>query len=266
MKALQWIVFISKRFSKVDRKGRTAVTSWLASVGVCFGVMALTVIMAVMNGFQMSFIDSIMEISSYHIRVSNLLPEEEKSFFEFCNNNNKISCVVPFSEAQGLMVSKRDCQTASLVRSVPENIMQVDSGFMKELKITSGKFDLSENDSIVIGNTIAYNLGLRKGSKVNIAALSGSSDTALLSLNRIFTVKGIFYSGYADINSSYSFINSQAGEINFGKDAPIIYGLKLKSTNDDMLVLNQIKSKFNNASVVSWRDFNRSFLDRKSVV
>lgn len=259
MKDLKWILFVSKRFSKVDRKGRTAVTSWLASAGVCFGVMALIVVIAVMNGFQMSFIDSIMEISSYHVRVTNVDPERESEFLEFCGNNERISCVVPFCEAQGLMVGKNGLQTASIVRAVPENVCEYDDGFRKELKIVSGKFDLSEKDSIVIGNTIAYNLKLRKGSKVNIAALSGSSDTALLSQNRIFTVKGIFFSGYADINSGYSFISEEAGISNLGKNVQKVFGLKLKSSKDEAVVISQITRKFGSANIVSWREFNKSF-------
>lgn len=67
--SLSWIFFVSRRFAKVDRKGASAVTTALASLGICFGVMTLITVISVMNGFQHSFIDVIMEISSYHIRV-----------------------------------------------------------------------------------------------------------------------------------------------------------------------------------------------------
>lgn len=259
MSSFKWVFFVSRRFSKVDRKGRTAVTSFLASLGVCFGVMALIVVMAVMNGFQMSYIDSIMEISSYHIRVSGIAKDRENEFLEFCKNNKKITCAVPFLEAQGLMAGRNENQSASIIRAVPENIMSHDAGFKKELKIISGKFDLADENSIVVGNTIAWNLGLRRGSKVNIAALSGSSDTDLLSASRIFTVKGIFYCGYADINAGYCFINMNAGQSNFGKDCPLVYGLKLKSSAGDSAVLNEIKENFPDVNAVSWREFNRGF-------
>ena len=67
---MKWIFFVSRRFAKVDRSGRSAVTGFLASLSICFGVMTLIVTVSVMNGFQMGFIDSIMEISSAHIRVT----------------------------------------------------------------------------------------------------------------------------------------------------------------------------------------------------
>ena len=75
--SLSSISFVSKRFASVDTKGRTAVTSFLATLGICVGVMTLIVVISVMNGFQMSFIDSILEISSFHARVQNINQEYE---------------------------------------------------------------------------------------------------------------------------------------------------------------------------------------------
>ena len=70
MKNLKWIYYITKRFSRVDGKTRSAVTSVMPALGIGFGVMALIVVMAVMNGFQRGSIDALLEISSYHIRVT----------------------------------------------------------------------------------------------------------------------------------------------------------------------------------------------------
>ena len=40
----------------------------LSVAGIAVGVMTLTVVLAVMNGFQLGFIDNIVEISSYHMQ------------------------------------------------------------------------------------------------------------------------------------------------------------------------------------------------------
>ena len=61
--SLSWLVFVSRRFATVDKKGRGALTSLLASLGIAFGVMTLITIISVMNGLQMSYIESILEIS-----------------------------------------------------------------------------------------------------------------------------------------------------------------------------------------------------------
>ncbi|MCR5606563.1 MAG: ABC transporter permease, partial [Treponema sp.] len=151
-----WIYFVSKRFSRVDRKGRSAVTSFLASLGIFFGVMTLIVTLSVMNGFQMGFIEAIMEISSYHLRVSDL--ENENEFLSFCKDEPSISSVVPFYEAQSLMVGRRGRQSAAVVRALPKNVLDMDLGFKEQLSVYSGSFDLSSPNSILLGSELSRKL------------------------------------------------------------------------------------------------------------
>ena len=87
--SIKWIFSVSNRFARVDRNGRSAATSKLATLGICFGVMTLIVVMSVMNGFQMSFIDSILEISSYHVRVNDVEQNDFQKIKDFCEQNKK---------------------------------------------------------------------------------------------------------------------------------------------------------------------------------
>ncbi len=257
MSSLRWINYISNRFSKVDSRGRTAVTSTLSSIGVCFGVMALIVVISVMNGFQMEFIDAILEISSYHVRVKDV--EDFQQFESWCAEQNIISSVSPFYEAQGLMVSTMGRESAALVRAVSEDVMEEDPGFAREVRMISGDFDISEPDYIVLGSDLARAIGAKVGGMVNIFALSGSTDVSLLSQNREFFVTGIFYSNYADINSAYSFVSLKAGEEQFGSGAKRIYGVKLKNGNRDSVAIAKISESFPGSSPESWRSYNRTF-------
>lgn len=256
--ALKWILFISQRFSRVDRKGRSAITSVLASLGVCLGVMTLIVTISVMNGFQMGFKDAIMEVSSYHIRVTDV-QNTESDFLQWCEGEKKIKCVTPFYEAQGLLVGSSGRQSAALVRAVPPTIMEMDKGFAKQCEIISGTFDISKTNSIVLGSDLARQLGVQVGSMVNVLALSGSSDVSLLSQKRIFKVTGIFFTGYADINSAYAYISIAAGEREFGASATRVYGVKITDSGSDAVVISQIQKAFPQAKTESWRSYNRTF-------
>lgn len=247
----RWIFFVAKRISRVDGRHFKSATSRLASIGVLFGVMALIITLSVMNGFQMSFIDSILELSSYHVQVEGV-----EQFH--CDMKN-VKSIVPFYEAQGLMAGAGSSQCGAIVRAVPHNVMEIDEGFKKEMKIVSGSFDLAEDDSIIIGNGLARSLGLRKGSFVDIVALSGSSETAMLSDNRKFTVKGIFYSGYSGLNSTYAFIRLSDGEKYFGKNSPLRWGIKIDSSSNEGSVVSSLKKQFPDSSVTSWKEYNRSF-------
>lgn len=259
LQKFRWIFLVSKRFSRVDRKGRSAATSKLATAGIAVGVMTLIVVMSIMNGFQLSFIDSIQEISSYHLRVYNL-PENEKSdFYKFCDENKNIKSCTEFLEAQTILASEKGTESVSILRAINPNVYNTDSGFYKEVKMLQGKFDISNSGSIILGNRLAHDLGVRLGQKVNLLVLSGSSDVDLFSQDRIFTVVGIFTCGYAEINSSFAFINIEDGFKYFGKETQNVLGVKIQNVNHDVYAQNILKKVFPSANIESWRSYNKSF-------
>ncbi len=257
--SLGWIFLVSRRFSKVDRKGRTAATSMLSTLGICFGVMTLITVMSVMNGFQRSFMDAIMEISSYHIQARSISEEDGASFAAAALSNRKVVSCYPFFEAQGLFTSGKSQQSAAVIRAVPSDVLDIDGGFERELRVVSGVFDLSSPDCIVIGSSLSRILQARIGSEISLTALSGGRDVDLISDKRVFTVTGIFESGYADINSAYTFVNFDAAEKYFGSDSSPVYAIKLKSQSNDSEVVDFLSDLFPGAELKSWREYNRIF-------
>lgn len=256
---LKWVFFVSKRFSRVDRKGRSAVTSKLATVGIGVGVMTLIVVMSIMNGFQFSFIDTILEVSSYHARVTNLSEDEENRFLQICNDSKYVKTTASFYEAQSLMTSKRKGATSAVIRAVDEDLRQKDLGFGHELKMILGRFSFPDEESIVIGASLADALKVTVGDEVNLLVMSGGQDVELFSNNRLFTVTGIFSSGYAELNNSYAFVGTPAARKYFGSDAKKVWGVKLHKYTDDSKICSILKKEFPNAQVSSWREYNKSF-------
>lgn len=255
----KWIFDVSKRFSIVDKSGRSAVTSFLSTIGIGLGVMTLIVVISVMNGFQMSFINAIMEISSYHVRVSSVPVEKELELIDFCSSDKYILSISPFYESQALMVNSNGSEAVGIIRAVESDIYQKDMGFKKELQMVYGNFNLDEDNSIVLGYSLAKKLGANVGTKINLLAMAGGKDVALISQNREFTVTGIFECGYIDINESFCFINTNAAKKYFGQSANVIYGIKLKDYQDDSKIISNIKKNFPEVCVESWKSYNRTF-------
>ena len=256
---LNWIYTVSNRFARVDRKGRSAVTSILSTLGICFGVMTLITVISIMNGFQMNFIDAIMEVSSYHLRVTDVPEQNSTEFLQICNDNKSILSVTSFYEAQTLMTDETGKESAAIVRAIEPSVYKNDAGFNKEVQMVSGSFDLSHPDSIVLGYTLARQLRVGLGETVNFLVLSGGNDVTLLSQDRTFVITGLFKTGYSDINSSYCFISQEAGEKYFGKDAEKIYGIKLKNSQEDARVTAVLQNRAPYAVIQSWRDYNKTF-------
>lgn len=257
-KNYKWIGFVNKRFSLVDRKGSASVTTRLSALGICFGVMTLIAVLSVMNGFQSQFIDSIIELSSYHVQATDVSDETVFDFDSYLQNDKSVVSYTRFMEAQSLMTNNSAKEAGSFIRALPKDILKTDKGFANEMNMISGEFDINDDDSIVIGNRLAKSLGVRVGSKVNLFALSGSGDSALISNDRTFTVTGIFSCGFAEINLTYAFINIEGAEKYLGK-VPVTYGIKLKDQNADRKFQKEILKKFPDSKVSVWRDYNRAF-------
>lgn len=261
--AFNWIPFVSGRFARVDRKGRTAVTGTLASLGIGFGVAALIIIISVMNGFQMTYIDSIMEISSFHVRAT--VPSSEASASESLSGCIEALSSVPgvrsvteMYEAQGLIAGKKGRQAPGLLRGVPADICDTDTGFAGQVAMNTGDFDLSEKNTVVLGSTLARKLGVHYGDQITLFALSGGAETALFDADRTLTVTGTFTSGYSDINSTFAFVSLETAASMLGSAQPF-YGIKLKDSDDDQKIIPLLEKAVPSFEYESWRSYNRSF-------
>ncbi len=260
---IAWMIFVSKRFALVDSKGRSALTSYLSALGIAFGVMTLIVVMAVMNGFQIGYIESILEISSYHARANMQTEDAGKTFQALAQKSSRVRSVSPFYEAQALVVGSGSRQQAALLRFVEKDIMKTDEGFASQMSIVAGDF-LLEEKTTVIGSSLARALGVSVGDTINILAMSGSSDVDLFSDTRTYRVSGIFVSDYAEINSTFMFFPLETGEKVLGNMLPS-YGIKLTNADSDHLFLAEI-TKFiqddgieDKVQLESWRSYNRAF-------
>ena len=67
------VLHVAARYFRTQRRDRGNASALLSVAGIAVGVMTLTVVLAVMNGFQLGFIESIVEISSYHLQVRPLV-------------------------------------------------------------------------------------------------------------------------------------------------------------------------------------------------
>jgi lipoprotein-releasing system permease protein len=240
----------------------------MAVLGIATGVLALIVIIAVMNGFQLSFIEAILEISSYHLRLESVPAEKISQVRESLISQTGITAAVPFVEFQALARGKRTGQQAVVVRGLPENTLALDKameGKMDFIKEGGGFFDISDNSSVVMGNVLAGRLGLGLGDKVTVFSITGifsaeEEDSGM----ETFTVTGIFKTGYYEYDSSLAFVNLQSA-LNFTDINDIIIGVKINDRFKDKFFMEQVKKKlsilpeYEEIVFSSWRDYNRSF-------
>jgi len=279
-----WIGFAASRLAA---KKRGAPLPVLSILGIAVGVLALTVIISVMNGFQLGFIESILEISSYYVRLEfpphidssasaptgiesgeNKLINEpiDWPIIEKIKTLSNVKAAVPFRELQALIRGSWGQQQAVLIRGIYPNAYQEDPGMAEKLVFEEGSFNLEDSDSILLGAELAARLRVGLYDTVRIISINGTSSfTAVLSADdrnetaneSHFTVRGIFRSGFYEYDLGWGFINfEKAGELGGGA---YTLGIKLNDRWQDKKLAAQIANLADNAEIRTWRDFNRAF-------
>ncbi|MCL2765377.1 MAG: ABC transporter permease [Treponema sp.] len=266
-----WILFVASRYIF---KGRSS-SPVLAVLGIAVGVLALIVIIAVMNGFQLGFIESILEVSSYHLRLENFPHEKTVELQEILLSIPSVRAVVPFMEFQALARGRRAGQQAVFVRGLNENTLFIDRLMEEKLDFHEGVFDISNESNVLLGSELARRLGIGFGDSVSIFSLAGILSADDEGGYEEFTVTGVFRTGYYEYDCSWAFININKVS-SLDNESSLKLGVKIDNRFADRQLLEQARRKLQAAGfsvsgtgdnsdysdgirLSSWRDYNRSF-------
>ncbi len=272
---LRYIFFTSLRYFKARRKSKGFASSLLSILGVTVGVMTLTGVLAVMNGFQLNYINNILEISSYHIQISakegTALSQEK---VQAIRNIPQVTTVIPFSEEQVLIEGYTHQLQGGMVRGVPVDILKRDRAFKKRLfgqttlndAQVESEFDISKPYSVVIGTVLASQLRVEEGDYITLTSVSDLTGTTSETEEKHFLVTGIFKSGYNEIDKNILFISLQTAAKFFPEalkrgSLSLSYGVKLKDRFADQSVKREIEQIIGSPAfrVETWREFNKGF-------
>ncbi|MCL2800915.1 MAG: ABC transporter permease [Treponema sp.] len=252
-----WAFFVASRYIF---KGRSS-SPVLAVLGIAVGVLALIVIIAVMNGFQLGFIESILEVSSYHIRVESLSDHNANEIIDAINEIPGVKAVVPYKEFQALARGRRSGQQAVIIRGLYENTLEVDELLNSKLEFVEGNFDISNTSNALLGAELARRLNLGVGDNVTLFSLTGILSAEDEAGVENFVITGIFRTGYYEYDCTWGFLNIE--KIPFlDNESELVLGVKIQNRFHDRILMEQTKKKlsgYEGLKISSWRDYNRSF-------
>jgi lipoprotein-releasing system permease protein len=256
-----WVLFVAARYIFKGRSNSPV----LAVLGIATGVLALIVIISVMNGFQLGFIESILEISSYHLRAESFPQDKTEDLAEKVLAIPGVRAAVPFMEYQALARGRRSGQQAVLVRGLGENAPYIDWEMGRKLEFEDGFFDLSSPSNILLGTELSRRLALGVGDEVTVYSITGilsaeEEESAL----ETFTITGVFRTGYYEYDCSWAIINIENPSFLLN-ESDMKLGIKLSNRFLDKISQEMIKRKlvsaggYEDVKLSSWRDYNRSF-------
>lgn len=258
---IDWILYVARRHFRTRRREKGHAAALLSITGLAVGVMTLVAVLAVMNGFQMSTIEGILEVNSYHLRVeSGAANERSPVLQDRIRALPGVDAVVPFVELQSLARGLFGEPQAVMLRGVPRDIMQLDSGLREHLSVIRGRFDLDGEDSIVLGAELARALGVRVGDQVSFLSVSGGELDVRRPREAVLQVTGLFHTGFLDYDRTWGFISLAAAERRFEVDEVPIWGIKLTDRFADRRVGARVAEVLagEETRMVSWREYNRS--------
>ena len=258
-----WIFYLAGRYFRTKRKVGRASPQSLQVTGIAIGVMTLITVMGVMNGLQLGFIEDILEISSYHIRIDSVPERDLADVSEKLGDLRGVRAVLPFRDVQTMGRGMFEDFTTLLIRCVPRNAPEMDPGLIEQLGMFRGTFDLEEPGSIVLGYEYALEAGIHPGDTISLVSLASSGRGILRPSMVDFTVTGMFRSGYYDFDRSLAFVSLADYPVlsSADEDEPITLGVKLDDRFRDLRALKVIRDSLDlpDETVVSWREYNKSF-------
>lgn len=256
-----WLFFTAQRYFSTQRRDRGLAASVLPVLGIAVGVLILTAVLAVMNGFQLSFIENILEVSSNHLRLHSptgqVLTDQQISALR---GLPQVKALTPFLDSQTIARGGYSSLRPTLIRGLPADALAADAGLRQHLKIIEGVWDLENNDRVVLGSELARALGVGVGDEVDLMALSGPDFSLLRPKEVKFTVAGLFKTDYYEFDSNWAFLNLEAAGQNFSRPDELTWGLKLRDEYADAAAAGAVRAAVGEGwTITSWREYNAAF-------
>lgn len=254
-----WIGFVAVRWFRARRSGGGFAATLLAATGIATGCAALVVVLSVMNGFQLGFIESILELDSHHVRLEleggGL--GEAALVAKALDTYPGIRSALPFSEREAVALGPGSRSFPLRVKVLPPDAAALDPALSVNLELLAGLPPGSPGLSI--GAELSRLLGVWAGDGIELLVVDADVEEGV-SARTVKTVVGsVFRSGYYEFDAGLAFCDEALGDA-LGEGAPII-GVKLENRFDAPKAAGELArlARLDRSRAVDWSVYNRSF-------
>ncbi|HIE5388140.1 TPA: lipoprotein-releasing ABC transporter permease subunit LolC [Enterobacter cancerogenus] len=185
-------LFIGLRYMRgraADRFGRFV--SWLSTIGITLGVMALVTVLSVMNGFERELQNNILGLMPQAVLSSNngsvnpqQLPEKSAATLQ------GVTRVAPLTTGDVVLQSARSVAVGVMLGIDPAQNDPLTPYLVnvKQTDLEAGKYN------VILGEQLAGQLGVNRGDQLRVMVPSASQFTPMgrLPSQRLFNVVGTF--------------------------------------------------------------------------
>jgi lipoprotein-releasing system permease protein len=255
---------VALRYLRARRGERfVSVIAGFSLVGIALGVATLIIVMAVMSGFKVTLLSSILGLNG-HLGVYAAQSNGISDFDAVAGKIRGVQGVVsatPIIEGQ-VLYSANGENAGGLVRGIQAADLRELPSIADHIK--SGSLnDFAGNDAIVVGVALAQKFGIGVGSRLTILSPDGAV-TAFGTVPRVraYRVVAIFDAGMNEYNEAYTFLPLEAAQIFFQKPDAVTQ-IQVMVTNPERVgAVNQaVRHALGDlpVRVIDWTQANDSF-------
>ncbi|WP_416262356.1 lipoprotein-releasing ABC transporter permease subunit LolC [Gibbsiella quercinecans] len=201
-------LFIGLRYMRgraSDRFGRFV--SWLSTIGITLGVMALVTVLSVMNGFEKDLESNILGLMPQALITSPQGAIDPQRFpAASLQNLQGVTRIAPLTTGDVVLQSAHSVAVGVMLGINPDEPDPLTPYLVnvKQQKLQPGQYN------IIIGEQLADQLGIKRGEQLRLMVPSASQFTPMgrIPSQRLFTVVGTFHAN-SEVDGYQLLVNQQ---------------------------------------------------------
>jgi len=220
--------------SKSADKGYRRVRGAIA--GIALAIVPMVVVIQVSGGLIRGISERYIEVGSFHLQARNfggIEPEELDACARRARAVPGVKSIQEIRYGLGLLQS-RDERSGVSVQALPASIIDSDRQFARYLTIVDGAFDLGSEDSLLVSGQIAQELEVKVGDTMRLLTAKSTSTGKYILRQSILVVKGVFTTGYHDLDEMTVLISSERGKRIFTEDGSQVLAVKVEDPFGDL--------------------------------
>jgi lipoprotein-releasing system permease protein len=259
---MSYELFIASRYLRAKRKQAfISVITFISTLGVAIGVMALVIALALITGFQEDVQDKILGATS-HVMVSDLSGEGLAGYQDLIAQVRGVKGVRVVSPIiyDMVLVTGPFKSKGGILKGIDFENDRKSYSWLEKLEQGELPSD-SPREGILLGKEIAYSIGANVGDVVTVLTSSSRlSPMGLMPKTKRFLVTGVFSTGLYEFDSTTALISLGSAQKLFSLDDRI-NNIQIKIA--DIFRAPEVAEELRRVLppttyVTTWMDLNRS--------
>lgn len=246
-------------WSGEDGKRRNQLRGAIA--GIALSLVPLVVVLEVANGMIEGITARYVEIGTFHLQVRSYVDENEADFQRAVNEVRSVPSVTkafPIYSGLGLAYSSSG-RSGVAIRALPADLYTTDPGFRRYLTFSSGSFDLADPNAVLLSREVAAKLRVGVGDRIRLLTARVLPGGDFILRPNLLVVKGIFSTGYNELDTLSVYISEQKGRVVFPDPAARFIAVTVKHPYGDLSAVTwNIRQRLSgNWYVYTWYEIER---------